>query len=188
MNISTDSKVSHTYVAIIIVLVVLLGSVSGFALAEYGKLEHNTQVDGEANQTYPLVNNICTQSECLFDAGENGVIGTTIITGYYSLMKETYYDREIECPSFVITGGSQPLISMLLAWIAQGNTVNYRNDLNQPIVKINLATMSSEQKAPLLNSSLTAPVSFKVFRPMPQGKGAGACHAVLEFLTPVSQN
>lgn len=133
---------------------------------------------------YELADDYCRQGQCLFtDASGNTVIGLATLEGYFTHVTRSAWGETKSCDSFLVTGGSKPLIDFLLALLKQGNTVNSKNELNQPIINLDLSGLSELEKQKLLASSAQQTISLRVLSFLPPKVGeVGACYSFVEIL------
>jgi len=110
-------------------------------------------------------------------------IGTATIVGYYTqIEKSSFDDIEHVCDSFVIVGGSQAIIKSVLTLVNRGNTVYSKNERNQPVISLDLATLHELETERILNSTPDKPVEMIVLANSPTYMGVGACFTRFEIL------
>ncbi len=139
---------------------------------------------------YELVSDYCRHGQCLFaGAGGNVLIGIAILKGYFARVERSAWGETQICDSFVITSGSKALIDFYLSLIDGGNTVNSKNELNQPIINLDLSGLSDSEKQKLLESTAKDPIPLVVlsFKPAKEGE-VGACYSFIEILKVDSAN
>jgi hypothetical protein len=133
---------------------------------------------------YGLMDDFCRQGQCLFTNGsENTVLGLATLEGYFTHVTRAAWGATKSCDSFVVTGGSAPLIDFFLALIEASNTVNSKNELNQPVINLDLSGLSELEKQKLLASSAKQPISLRVLSFLPPKAGeVDACYSFVEIL------
>jgi hypothetical protein len=139
---------------------------------------------------YDLVSDYCRHGQCLFTGAEgNLLIGIATLRGYFARVERTAWGETQVCDSFVITSGSKALMDFYLSLIDGGNTVNSKNELNQPIINLDLSGLSESEKQKLLASTAKNPVPLVVlsFKPAKEGE-VGACYSFIEILKVDSTN
>lgn len=134
-------------------------------------------------QKYQLINNKCTYGECLFSNSANFPAGVATIKGYYTkYLDGGYLGAGIEeeyCDSITITGGNKEIIDSLIRRVDEGNTVHDKNDLNQPIVNLDL---NESDKQKFLNSTKDSPIELVIFSPVYMGQGVPLCFSAFNIL------
>ena len=94
----------------------------------------------------------------------------------------TCLEQTKRCDSFVITDGAPALVQLLLSLIAQGNTLYTKNDLDQPIISLDLNNLSELEKQRLVSSSATGPSALVLLAPNPPNYGVPVCCSHCEIL------
>jgi hypothetical protein len=133
---------------------------------------------------YTLIGGECNNENCLFAAEANPdfLIGLATVSGYYVQLERSAFERTKRCDSFIITGGPLMIIQSLLSLIEHGNTVYIKNDLDQPIISLDLNTLTETEKQLLISSSASKPVSVVLLATNPSPQGAPVCFSHFEFL------
>ena len=133
---------------------------------------------------YALVGGRCHNETCLFKSSEeqNFLVGVATISGYYVQLERTAFEQTKLCESFIITKGSPALIESLLSLIEQGNTVYTKNDLDQPIISLNLDALNDNEKQRLVSSSESQQVSLVLLATNPSPQGVPVCFSHFEIL------
>ena len=133
---------------------------------------------------YTLVDGRCHNETCLFRSSEeqNFLVGVATASGYYVQLERTAFEQTKRCDSFIITEGSPALIESLLSLIEQGNTVYTKNDLDQPIISLNLDALNDEEKQRLVSSSELQQISLVLLATNPSPQGAPVCFSHFEIL------
>ncbi len=178
--------------AFIIVALFILSLAINTAYWLHTDISANTSLGFEYKQTplyesdsYQLVDDYCVYWQCFFEGNHDiGPVGIGVVKGYYT-PRPAYSmgGEEIVCDGFTIIDAPKSLTQILLKWIKDGNTVNGKNNLNQPIVNVDMASLTPTDRQHLLLSKLANPIQFIVLRRPPSGKGAPDCYPVLDFLT-----
>ena len=110
-------------------------------------------------------------------------MGIATLQGYFAKFKKTGFGNDTQsCDGFVIVGGSQALIRTYLSLIEQGNGVNGKNDLNQPIIGFDASGVSALDKQRILTSTREQPIEMLVFNPGPRAMGAPTCYSTVEII------
>ena len=133
---------------------------------------------------YTLVDGRCHNETCLFRSSEeqNFLVGLATVSGYYVQLERTAFEQTKLCDSLIITKGSPALIESLLSLIEQGNTVYTKNDLDQPIISLNLDALKDDEKQRLVSSSEFQQVSLVLLATNPSPQGAPVCFSHFEIL------
>jgi hypothetical protein len=126
----------------------------------------------------------CHKNECLFvsPSESNYPVGVATVRGYYTKIQRTSFSDTKLCDSFVIVDGSQVLINSYLSLIAAGNSVNSKNELNQPIISLDLSVVDRQDKQRILASSKGDTVEVLLLSPIPQGRSAPVCYSSVEII------
>ncbi|MCG2698295.1 hypothetical protein L6307_04390 [Candidatus Parcubacteria bacterium] len=134
-------------------------------------------------QGYELINGRCHKEECLFNRNNsNYPVGLAVIKGYYTKYLDKAWGEEKYCDSIIITDGTKELVDFFIRLVDGGNTVHDKNDLNQPIVNLNIGVLDNLEKQKFLNSTIDNPVELIVVNPGPLNGGVGACYSSIEIL------
>lgn len=133
---------------------------------------------------YSLIGGKCNSENCLFVTEAEGdfPIGVTTISGYYAQLERSAFEQTKQCDSFIITEGPPALIQSLLSLIKQGNTVYTKNDLDQPIVSLDLNMLTESEKQRLISSSVSKPLSIVLLATNPIYQGVPVCFSHFEIL------
>lgn len=133
---------------------------------------------------YILIDGRCDNENCLFRSSEeqNFLVGVATVSGYYVQLERTAFEQTKLCDSFIITEGSPALIESLLTLIEQGNTVYTKNDLDQPIISLNLDVLNDDEKKRLVSSSEPQQISLVLLATNPSPQGAPVCFSHFEIL------
>lgn len=141
---------------------------------------------------FRLINNRCSQEECLFDLSDVyreihasmplEVLGIATIKGYYMQIKRSAWGTEEDCDDFVITGGSEKLSQSFIDLIDGGNTVNSKNELNQSVINLYLDVLSEADQQKIKASTIDNQIEIVVLSPTRAGMGAPACYSFVEIL------
>ena len=133
---------------------------------------------------YTLVDERCHNETCLFRSSEeqNFLVGVATASGYYVQLERTAFEQTKRCDSFIITESSPALIESLLTLIEQGNTVYTKNDLDQPIISLNLDALNDNEKQRLVSSSESQQVSLVLLATNPSPQGVPVCFSHFEIL------
>jgi hypothetical protein len=126
----------------------------------------------------------CHKNECLFVSPSvpDYPVGIATVRGYYTQAERTAFSDTKLCDSLVIVGGSQVLINSYLSLIEAGNSVNSKNELNQPIISLDLNGVEARDKQRILASSADQPVEMLLLSPIPPGRSAPACYSPVEIV------
>ncbi len=138
---------------------------------------------------YTLQSERCTTWDCLFirDTEPNHPVGVVTLAGYYT-SREGYYTElfgtpgPVTCDAFVITAGSAQLIRAYLNLLDEGNSVNARNALNQPIINLDLSTLTEAEAARILASTPENPLQLVVLIFSPSYTTVPPCFSPVEVL------
>lgn len=136
---------------------------------------------------YESVSGDCSKEECLFGtefAGEgNYPVGVATIEGYYVQVERVGFGdiREV-CDSFVIVGGSQGIIGSVLNLVDYGNTVYSKNELNQPVINLDLDALDELDASKILASVQKEPIELIVLAHAARHMGASTCYTRFEIL------
>lgn len=125
---------------------------------------------------YELVGNSCTAEQCLFNINQSFYpIGVAKIRGHFVAREVELYEKKI-CDSFVVTGGASEFIRAILALVDARNTVNAKNEKNQPIVNLSLDGLTVDEKQMIKQSNGSKEVSLVIVKELQPGDfGAPAC-------------
>jgi hypothetical protein len=131
-----------------------------------------------------LIGDKCNSENCLFfTQGEpDWLIGVATVVGYYVELERSAFEQTKRCDSFVITDGAPALVQSLLSLIAQGNTLYTKNDLDQPIISLDLNNLSELEKQRLISSSAAGPTALVLLAPNPPNYGVPVCFSHFEIL------
>ena len=133
---------------------------------------------------YTLTGGKCNSENCLFfkQAEADYLIGVATVSGYYTQLERSVFEQTKQCDSFIIVEGPPALIQSLLSLIEQGNTVYTKNELEQPVVSLDLNTLSESEKQRLTSSSASQPVSLVLLATNPTYQGVPVCFSHFEIL------
>ncbi len=137
--------------------------------------------------SYQLVSTSCNTEGCLFrdktDPNKRDLLrGIATIKGYYVRVEDASWGETKICDAFVAIGGSQELIQSFIALVDAGNTINSKNELNQPIVKLDFHRVSAADKRRISASTQATPIEMIVLWPEQGAYGAPACFSFVEIL------
>lgn len=140
----------------------------------YQLRDENTHLE---NQGYYLVNSKCTSKECLFKIGDsNYLLGTAVVRGYYSPVERNAWGEAKICDGFTITDGSKEMIRAMVKLVDSGNTVHSKNYLNEPVINLELESLSQSEKNAIFKSSSENQIELLVFEDSPRQSGVGVCY------------
>lgn len=133
---------------------------------------------------YILIEDKCNRENCLFftQVEPDWLIGVATVFGYYTELERSAWEQTKRCNSFVITGGSSALIHSLLSLIEHGNTLYTKNDLDQPIISLDLNKLPELEKQRLISSSVAKPIFLVLLAPNPPNQGVSVCFSHFEIL------
>lgn len=149
--------------------------------------ESTPGISDDKTLVYERISALCSIEECMFETDyaldKDYPIGTATIAGYYTQIEKAGFDDiEHVCDSFVIVGGSQAIIESVLALVNSGNSVYSKNERNQPVISLDLATLNELETEHILNSTPDKPVEIIVLANSPTYMGVGACFTRFEIL------
>jgi hypothetical protein len=129
----------------------------------------------------------CNKEECLFrtEAESEGdyPVGVATVKGYYARLERVGFgDEKKVCDSFVIVGGSQELIRSILALVDAGNGVYSKNELNQPVIVLDLNVLDKSETRKVAASTPKELVELIVLAHAPSHMGAPLCFTRFEIL------
>ncbi len=127
----------------------------------------------------------CRKEECLFVSPyePDYPVGIATVRGYYTKIKKTGFGDEVKlCDSFVIVDGSQELIRSYLSLIEAGNGVNSKNELNQPIISLDLNKVDAQDKQKILSATKDRTIELLLLSPIPSGMGAPTCYSPVQII------
>ena len=170
-----------------ILILVTLGAVScSFVQSQAATPTVLTSETASSDQEseYTLTGGECNSENCLFfkQAEAEFLIGVATVSGYYVQLERTAFEQTKRCDSLIITTGSPALIESLLSLIEQGNTVYTKNDLDQPIISLNLDALNDNEKQRLVSSSESQQVSLVLLATNPSPQGVPVCFSHFEIL------
>jgi hypothetical protein len=128
----------------------------------------------------------CRKEECLFVSPyePDYPVGIATVRGYYTKVTKAGFGDETKlCDSFVIVGGSQVLISSYLSLVEAGNSVNSKNELNQPVISLDFSQVDAQDKQRILASNKAKTIELLLLNPIPRGMGVPACYSPVEIIT-----
>jgi hypothetical protein len=142
------------------------------------------QTTGVCKSTNYCLQTDCRKDECLFASPAEPYypVGIATVRGYYAKVERTSFRKTKLCDSFVIIGGSQVLINSYLSLIEAGNSVNSKNELNQPIISLELRQVEAEDRQKILASSQDNPIEVLLLSPIPPGRSAPVCYSSAEII------
>lgn len=142
------------------------------------------QTSGICKSTNYCPQTDCRKDECLFvsPSEPDHPVGIAVVRGYYAKVERTGFGETKFCDSFVIVDGSQVLISSYLSLIKAGNTVNSKNELNQPIISLDLSQVEAKDRQKILASSKDKTIEVLLLSPIPRGMGAPVCYSPVEII------
>lgn len=134
---------------------------------------------------FVLKNGFCMPDECFFyERGTNydENLGIAKLKGYYQqVRREAWGDSEL-CDDFVVTGGTEELVKGFIDMVDQGNAVNSKNELNQPVINLDLSVLNSAEKEKVIKSTKNSPIELIVLSPSQPGREAPACYSFVKIL------
>jgi len=101
--------------------------------------------------------------------------------GYYVKVERTGWGG-VTCDALVVTGGSHRLIRYFLDLVNRGNTVNSKNDLNQPVINLDLVKLEEKVREYLVSSSREHPAQLLVRQKPESAKDAPSCYSFVELI------
>ncbi len=170
----------HFGIAVVIVTLGRIGcSPASSTQAEMTKTNFSSQ-----ESEYTLIDGKCDSGDCLFieEADQDVLIGIATVSGYYAQLERSAFEHTKQCDSFVITKAAPSLTQFLLSMIEHGNTVYIKNDLNQPIISLELNMLTEPEKQRLVSSSISQPVSVVLLATSSSPQGAPVCFSQFEIL------
>ena len=138
----------------------------------------------DQESAYVLIGEKCNIENCLFfkQVEADFLIGVATVSGYYTQLERSAFEQTKQCDSFIIVEGLPAIIQSLLSLIEQGNTVYTKNELEQPVVSLDLNTLSESEKQRLTSSSASQPVSLVLLATNPTYQGVPVCFSHFEIL------
>jgi len=135
-------------------------------------------------KVYELVGDDCLREECLFvtETERDYPVGVATVSGYYLQIERTAWNETQVCDSFVITGGSPELIRSFSSLVSRGNTVNSKNEANQPVINLDLSVLNEAEKRWLVESTPGEPVKLIVLTHVPSCMAAPVCYSFVDIL------
>jgi hypothetical protein len=127
----------------------------------------------------------CRKEECLFVSPyePDYPVGIATVRGYYTRVQKTDLGNETRlCDSFVIVGGSQELIRSYLSLVEGGNSVNSKNELDQPIISLDFSQIVTTDKQKILTSTSDKTVELLLLSPIPLHAGVSACYSPVQII------
>ena len=127
----------------------------------------------------------CRKDECLFTspASPDYPVGIATVRGYYAQVKRTAFSETKLCDSFVIVGGSKEIIRSILSLIDEaGNGLYRKNELNQPVISLDLNVLQDSEEKALIGSTSEKFVDLIVLVHPPQPRSAPTCGTLIEIL------
>ncbi len=133
---------------------------------------------------YILIGEKCNSENCLFfnQVERDWLIGVATVSGYYVELERSAFEQTERCDSFIITEGAPALVQSLLFLIEHGNTLYTKNDLDQPIINLDLNKLPELEKQRLISSSGAEPISLVLLATNPPNQGVSACFSHFEIL------
>jgi hypothetical protein len=110
------------------------------------------------------------------------IIGVATVRGYYTQVERSDWGETKACDSFVIVSGSQELIDAFIGLVDLGNGVNSKNELNQPVINIDLTSRTQADKDKVLSSRQDQLIEMIVLRPELGGHDAAVCESLVEII------
>ncbi len=125
----------------------------------------------------------CTETECLI-SDRSGTYGYSEINGYYRSYDGTQWEwnnTPVTCHGFIPADGRSGLLDDFRRLIESGNTLN-KVIGGQMHINIRPDDLSPADRVALLQSTQDSPVTIRVLRPVPPGRGASTCESYLRIL------
>jgi hypothetical protein len=66
--------------------------------------------------------------------------------------------------------------------IKAGNSVNSKNELNQPIISLDLSQVEAKDRQKILASSKDKTIEVLLLSPIPRGMGVPVCYSPVEII------
>jgi hypothetical protein len=131
-----------------------------------------------------LYNGRCDKYNCLFTSKESKylVLGLATISGFYTSIQKTAWNETKQCDNFVITGGNTGVIDYILFLIDEANTVNTINEIGQPIINIDVDSLSQEKKQILFSSTNKKPISLTLVSTLGIGTEVPVCFSFFSII------
>ncbi|HVS79488.1 MAG TPA: hypothetical protein VHF05_00750 [Candidatus Paceibacterota bacterium] len=107
---------------------------------------------------------------------------TTSFLGYY-LTNNSVAGKPKECSIFVIPKSSDPLFDFFSEMVQQGNTVNSIDSKGDLFLNVDLANVSTVDKARVVSSTESNPIILDVQKKRMEGKDAGPCTSFVDILS-----
>lgn len=131
----------------------------------------------------------CSYFQCLFNVSGQ-VVGYAELEGYYRPETVTdggeenaYAGQTQTCDRFVVTKGSQPLISQFFSMIENGNTLNKTIGSNLVInLNLNDPNLDASLVKDIRSSTVQHPISLGVLQTPLEGKGAAPCTSLVRVV------
>jgi hypothetical protein len=136
---------------------------------------------------FSLILGECAREECLFREDINYPVGIATISGYYTQIERNGFDGSKKCDSFVIVDGSKEIIRSILSLIDEGNGVYLKNDLNQPVISLDLNVLEDSEKRALIGSTPDKLVDLLILAHQPEPRSAPTCGTRFEILKVVGE-
>lgn len=138
------------------------------------------------NKEYFQTTGNCTINECSINKDvidDQDFSGLATIQGYYHKYESDNFSQPVTCDGFIITGGSNKLISSFRALISQGNGLNKLTTDNRVIMNINLDDLDKILKKRILVSSNEHSVELRLMRRIEGGRGVSTCYSPVDILS-----
>jgi hypothetical protein len=171
----------------IILLLITLGAIS-CSFIHYPVATHlvspSETLSPDQESEYTLIDGKCNRENCLFfkQTEADFLTGVATVSGYYAQVERSAFEQTKQCDSFIVEEGPPALIQSLLSLIEQGNTVYIKNELEQPVVSLDLNTLTESEKQRLTSSSISQPVSIVLLAMSPTYQDAPVCFSHFEIL------
>jgi hypothetical protein len=137
---------------------------------------------GEKNNSN-LINNICSNTGCLFKY-DGYIRGMGKIQGYYKAETRSGYGIESVCDRFIITNqhkNTQPLIDDLKRWVESGNTINTIEN-SRLVLNINLKDVTKVEQELIKQSNANNLTELSIIRFVEGDTGADTCDSLINIV------
>lgn len=127
----------------------------------------------------------CRVQQCLFvsPCEPDYPVGIATVRGYFTQVTKTSFGDDTKlCDSFVIVDGAQELIRSYLSLIESGNGINSKNELNQPIISLDLNEIDAKDKQKIMASTKDKHIDLLLLSPIPPGMGVPACYSPVQII------
>jgi hypothetical protein len=132
---------------------------------------------------YKSISDTSNSNYLFYESQGMYVCGLATIKGYYLQKdREDFGDKISRCDCFVLTAGPKVYIDDLLKLIKMRNTLNFKNDKNQPVINIDTYKLTDEEIKIIKSSTIDKQIRLTIFIKLPSYTEVPICYSMVDII------